>query len=70
MMKSLLEKWRKEGIKVFIHVNDGLVIVRGREKGLEANRKLREDLGRYCWLASEEKSAWGARQSLVWTCSL
>ena len=67
MMKSLLGKWRKEGIKVFIHVDDGLGIVRGKERGLEASRKIREELGRYGWLASEENLAWGARQSLIWT---
>ena len=47
MMQSPLEKWRKEGMKVFIHVNDGLGIMRGRDKVLEASRKVREELGRY-----------------------
>ena len=57
MMKSPLEKWRKEGMKVFIHMDDGLGIVRGKEKVLETSRKVREELGRYGWLASEEKLA-------------
>ena len=61
MMKSPLERWRKEGIKVFIYVDDRIGIVRGKEKVLEASRKVREELGRYGWLASEEKSAWGVR---------
>ena len=45
MMKSPLEKWRGEGMKVFIYVYDGLRIVRGREKGLEASMEVREELG-------------------------
>ena len=32
----------------------------------KASKRVREDSGRYCLLASEEKLAWGARQSLVW----
>ena len=67
MIKLPLERWRQEGIKVFIHVDDGLGMVKGNEKVLEASRKVREELGRYLWLASEEKLAWGARQSLTWT---
>ena len=54
-------------MKVFIHVDDGLGIVKGRSEALEASRIVRKDLGRYGLLASEKKSAWGARQSLVWT---
>ena len=59
LMKSPLERWRSKGIKVFIHVDDGLGIVRGRSEALEASRTVRKDLGRYGLLASEEKSAWG-----------
>ena len=55
MMKLPLEKWRNEGMKVFIQVNECLGIVRGREKVLEASSKVREKLGRYNWLTSEEK---------------
>ena len=32
-----------------------------------ASRRVREELRKYGLLASEEKSAWGARQVLVWT---
>merc|ERR1712082_551627 len=67
LMKSPLEIWRSEGMKVSIHVDDGLGIVRGRLEALKASRRVREELGRYGLLASEEKLAWGARQSLVWT---
>ena len=67
LMKSPLERWRSKGMKVFIHVDDGLGIVRGRSEALEASRTVRKELGRYGLLASEEKLAWGARQSLVWT---
>ena len=57
LMKSPLERWRSEGMKVFIHVDDGLGIVRGRQKALKASRRVREELGSYSLLASEEKLA-------------
>ena len=34
---------------------------------MKASRKVREALGKYGWLALEEKSPWGARQSLILT---
>ena len=48
-------------------MDDGLGIVRGRLEALKASRRVREELGRYGLFALEEKSAWGARQLLVWT---
>ena len=50
LMKSPLERWRNKGMMVFIHVDDGLGIVRGRQEALKASRRVREELGRYgCW---------------------
>ena len=67
LLRSLLERWRKDGICVFIHVDDGLGIVRGREEALRASKRVREDLEHYDLLASEEKSEWGAIRKIVWT---
>ena len=41
--------------------------MRGSQEALKASRRVRKELGRYGLLALEEKSAWGARQLLVWT---
>ena len=46
LMKSPLERWRSEGMKVFIHVDGGLGIVRGRQEALKASRRIRKELGR------------------------
>ena len=67
LLRSPLERWRKDGICVFIHVDDGLGIVRGREEALRVCKRMREDLECYGLLASEEKSEWGARRKIVWT---
>ena len=42
-------------------MDDGLGMVKGKEKVLQASRKVRKELRRYGWLAWEEKLAWGAR---------
>ena len=41
---------------MFIHVDDGLGIVQGREEALRASKRVIEDLKCYGLLASEEKS--------------
>ena len=42
LFRSPLERWRKDGICVFIHVDDGLGIVRGREEAVRASKRVRE----------------------------
>ena len=65
LLGSPLERWRKDGVCVFIHLDDGLEIVRGRGKALRASKRVREDLDHYGLLASEEKSEWGARRNIL-----
>ena len=67
LLRSPLERWRKQGIKCFLHVDDGLGLVKGRDAAVRASECVRRDLQRYGLLASEEKSEWGARRQLVWT---
>ena len=67
LLRSPLERWRRTGIRAFIHVDDGLGLVRGRDRAVSASLRVRKDLEKYGLLASEEKSEWGARTSIVWT---
>ena len=55
LLKFPFERWRKDGITLFIHVDDRIRFVKGKEKALAACRKVREELGKYGLLASEEK---------------
>ena len=52
---------------VYLHVEDGLGIVRGKEEAVQASKDVREDLVKYGLLTSEEKSEWGARRRITWT---
>ena len=52
---------------MFIHVDDGFGIVKGRENLVRASNKVRGDLALYGLLATKEKSEWGARRNVIWT---
>ena len=51
LLKSPLERWRRSGIRVFIHVDDGFGIVKGRENAVRASNEVRRDLAHYGLLA-------------------
>ena len=55
LLRSPLERWRRSGIRVFIRVDDGFGIVKGRENSVRASNEVRRDLALYGLLASEEK---------------
>ena len=67
VLKSPIERWRKMGIKCFIHVDDGFGICSSKAQCLTASEQIRSDLISYGLLISESKCSWGARQSLLWT---
>ena len=67
LLRSPLDRWRKSGIRVFIHMDDGFGMVRGREEAVRVSNMVRRDLALYGLLASEEKSEWGTRKNIVWT---
>ena len=54
-------------MKVFIHVDDGFVIVTGRDECVRASNRVRRDLALCGLLSWEENSEWGTRRNLVWT---
>ena len=64
LLRSPLERWRRQGIQVYLQVDYGLGIVRGREAAVQASKSVRRDLERYGLLTSEDKSEWGARREL------
>ena len=67
VMKSPLERWRKMGILVYIHLDDGFAPSSGKAECLAASEQVRRDLIKYGLLISEQKCSWGARQCITWT---
>ena len=58
ILRSPLERWRRQGINVYLHVDDGLGIVKGREAAVCASESIRKDLRKYGLLVLEDKSNW------------
>ena len=67
VLKSPLERWRSMGIRVFIHIDDGLGYCSSKSEALRASEQVRGDLIRYGLLISESKCSWGASQTVQWT---
>ena len=44
LLRSPLDRWRRRGIRVFIHVDNGFGIVKGRENSVRASNEVRRDL--------------------------
>ena len=56
LLRLPLERWRRLGINVYLHVDDGLGMVMGREFVSWAGRRVRADLKKFGLLVSEDKS--------------
>ena len=67
VLKSPLERWRRMGIKIFIHIDDGMGWCSSKEEALKASEQVRGDLIKYGLLISEKKCRWGASQMVQWT---
>ena len=51
LLRSPLDRWRKSGIKVFIHMNDRFGMVKGREEAVRVSNRVMKDLTLYGLLA-------------------
>ena len=67
LLRLLLERWRRLAINVYLHVDDGLGIVTGREFASWASRRVRADLKKYSLLVREDKSEWEVCREIIWT---
>ena len=67
LLRFPLQRWRQEGVQTFIHVDDGIGSLRGRERAQAAADRMKEDLGRFGLLTSEDKCEWKVTQELEWT---
>ena len=67
LLRSPLERWRRLGTNVYLHVDDGLGIVTGREFASWASRRVRADLKKYSLLVREDKSEWEVCREIIWT---
>ncbi|CAP24397.2 Protein CBG03513 [Caenorhabditis briggsae] len=66
IFKVLVQKWRAEGIKIFLYLDDGLVVGETEREVARAVRKVREDLHNAGVCVAEEKSFWVPDAKFTW----
>ncbi|CAP36731.1 Protein CBG19494 [Caenorhabditis briggsae] len=59
-------KWREEGIKIFLYLDDGLIVGKTEREVARAVRKVREDLNSVGVCVAEEKSFWVPDAKFTW----
>ncbi|CAP30763.2 Protein CBG11637 [Caenorhabditis briggsae] len=66
IFKVLVLKWRAEGIKIFLYLDDGLIVGKTEREVARAVRKVREDLNSAGVCVAEEKSFWVPDAKFTW----
>ncbi|PIC52495.1 hypothetical protein B9Z55_000258 [Caenorhabditis nigoni] len=59
-------RWRERGVKVFLYLDDGLILAKTREEAENAVRQVREDLEAAGVCVAEDKSHWEPSQEFTW----
>ena len=67
ILRVPLHHWRNKGIKVYIHVDDGMGFKAGKREAQKAADSVREDLRHLGLITSEEKCCWKVSQTAEWT---
>ena len=67
LLKSVLARWRTMGFLVWIHIDDGLVVMKSRGEAETASKIVQKDLKRLGIIVSDEKCVWKPCQQQVWT---
>ncbi|RCN48887.1 hypothetical protein ANCCAN_04996 [Ancylostoma caninum] len=66
LMRPLLAKWRSQGIKIAVYLDDGLIWADYAYSCEEFVRVVRTDLENSGFLLAEEKCTWIPLQKLIW----
>ena len=66
IFKVLVRKWRAEGIKMFLYLDDGLIVGETEYEVARASRRVRGDLAEAGVCVAEEKSFWVPDAKFTW----
>ncbi|CAP38579.2 Protein CBG21870 [Caenorhabditis briggsae] len=66
IFKVFVLKWRAEGIKIFLYLDDGLIVGKTEREVARAVKKVREDLNSAGVCVAEEKSFWVPDAKFTW----
>ena len=66
VLKTLLKKWRSQGFKAVLYLDDGIIISDSQEAAFENIITVRKDLKDAGFIVNEQKSQWLPSKSLIW----
>ncbi|EFP04735.1 hypothetical protein CRE_30022 [Caenorhabditis remanei] len=66
IFKVLVRKWRAEGVKIFLYLDDGLIVGETEYEVARASRRVRGDLAEAGVCVAEEKSFWVPDAKFTW----
>lgn len=66
IFKPLLARWRSRGIKVFLYLDDGLILAETEKEAERAGEWVREDLESAGVQLAPEKCSWSPSSRFVW----
>lgn len=66
LTRPLIKYWRSQALNVFIYIDDGLSVCRGRAQALHASAQVRLDIERAGFVVNEEKSNWVPSRRVQW----
>ena len=67
VLRHVLEKWRKDNVTAFIHIDDGILTGKTKRETEVVADLAKSDLAKFGFITSEEKCCWSPVQILVWT---
>ena len=66
LLRPLVKRWRSQGLKVVIYVDDGICAAATRKAAGQAALTIRQDLAQSGLVINEEKSVFDPRQIVAW----
>ena len=66
VMRSLVKFWRREGIKIFVYIDDGLRTSPSLDLAVEEAEFVRNSLTQCGFIINFEKSVWQPQKELIW----
>ena len=67
LLRFPLQRWRSWGVKAFIHLDDGIGAVAGRDEAQAVSDVIKADLAQFGLMTSEDKCSWTVTQEIEWT---
>ena len=66
LMRPLVKRWRGNGLRAVVYLDDGIVAANGMEAAEQASVNVRQDLANPGFLTHEGKSQWVPSQKISW----